>query len=157
MKKLLFALMALFSFASFSQQLEISFEQICAFPDDSVMDKVDFVLLGDSGQISKAPSKKISITPGACKKKEALPQYSFSIPVYTMGDPLRLQLASQSLLFYKLDENKIFVGDKAQLNRVKNIENATCFDMEELYKEDKVVELISNFAKIKVHLHLKKP
>ncbi len=158
MKRQLALMLMLFSTLTTAQTLKISFEEICAFEDDGVMETVDFVLAADSEYIRSAYSQKIALHPGKCfRKPEVLKKYAMDLPVYTTGEPLRLQLAAKGLLFLRLGQQKVFLGEQDQLNKVKEVENATLFLTQDLYKEDKVIELTTKYAKVKARLHLTPP
>ena len=159
MKSLLMGALLLLSFASLAQQVEVNFERICAFPQEDV-EKQEFWIASDSGQLLTSYSSTISVTPDHCKKAEVLSKYKIVLPLYDIGDPLRLQLAEQFFLkVIKLDQNKIFIGDQNQLKRVAQIQDikAQTILTSDLIMEDRVLTLQNKYEEVKLRFHYLAP
>ena len=80
-----------------AKTLHLKLDRACAYPDDAVIDQVDFMISTHSNDLLNQDSPLMSITPGYCMKEAKRNLYSMNIYFDTLTRPLEIQIGENFL------------------------------------------------------------
>lgn len=151
----LFASICLMSTAH-AENLNLKVDRACAYPDDRVIDQVEFMISTHSNDLLKQDSPLMKITPGFCMKEAKRSLYNMNIYFDTLTKPLEIQIGERFLLnVFKLSFQKIIIGSTEQLARVDcRDEDHTCINVDELKGEGKKASIQTKAGLFEFNLSL---
>jgi hypothetical protein len=157
MKIILLNLLFIFTTTVSAQILKISPLELCAKPDDSIIEgeKIDFALYADSEFLDSTYSKTAEVTPGYCKKQNVLHQYELNVALSDIGEPLRVHVAKVGRWLNFLSKRNIYLGTKRQLRLVDCEDKyVQCLDVNNLNSQGQTLEIETKYATVKLLLSL---